>query len=632
MKTHEPQANHKSMNKRDSTLSKSMSKSMSKPTSKSMSKSKSKAKASLPKALTRTGKADPISVELIRNSLVAATEEMKSVLMRTSYNMIIYEALDFTVGLFDHKGETLSIGLGLPMFIRGMSDVVKAKLAFWGKEGIEPGDILLTNDAYTTGAHLNHLTFSIPVFHEGKIVAFSTCMAHWQDIGGVLNGVTTDIYAEGLQIPFVKYHQAGVLNEEIKEFILMNVRRRDRAEGDLQAQLSACWVGVKHMHSMLKRFGVGQWQQCIEQIKHNTEFEARAAVKSIPDGVYEAESYMDDDAVDLDQPVPIRVKVTVKADEMTVDLSRMSPQVRGFFNSGAGVACAQVAFKCLTLSQDLPINDGNFRPLKVIMPKGTVVSAVHPAPMRVWMTYPMTVIDTIFKAMAQAIPERVIAAHHADLVIANVNGIHPNDGKLWLYTGGLIGGGWGAKHDQDGVNVTVCMNDGDTHNGPSEQVENKYPLVVEYYRIRQDSGGAGEFRGGLGAEAEVRALAGVNCQTRIDRVNNTPWGLMGGKNALGNEVGVRSREGELKRYKTGKVNVRLQAGEAYVLHSGGGGGFGDPKKRKRASILQDIALGYVSLQKAQEDYQIVLSAEDMSAELMSALDSTNQAFNEKRKK
>lgn len=558
---------------------------------------------------------DPISVELIRNSLVAATEEMKSVLMRTSYNMIIYEALDFTVGLFDRHGQTLSIGLGLPMFIRGMSDVVKAKLAFWGEEGIEPGDILLTNDAYTTGAHLNHLTFSIPIYHGGRIVAFSTCMAHWQDIGGVLNGVTTDIYAEGLQIPFVKYHQAGVLNEEIKEIILMNVRRRDRAVGDLEAQLSACLVGVKHMQSMLDRFGVSVWQQCIEQIMLQTEKEARAVVKSMPDGVFEAESFMDDDAVDLDQPVPIRVKVIVRGDEMTVDLSAMSPQVRGFFNSGAGVACAQVAFKCLTLPQDLPINDGNFRPLKVIIPKGTVVSAVHPAPMRVWMTYPMTVIDTIFKALSKAIPDKVIAGHHADLVIANVNGIHPQDGKLWLYTGGLIGGGWGAKHDQDGVNVTVCMNDGDTHNGPSEQVENKYPLVVQYYRIRQDSGGAGQYRGGLGAEAEVKALTGVNCQTRIDRVNHAPWGLKGGHDALGNVVGVRSREGELKLYKTGKVNVRLQAGEAYVIYSGGGGGFGDPRKRKRASIIRDIEMGYVSIEKARETYQLVLS-KDEEKELM----------------
>ncbi len=562
---------------------------------------------------TSTTRIDPVAVELIRNSLVAATEEMKSVLMRTSYNMIIYEALDFTVGLFDRHGQTLSIGLGLPMFIRGMSDVVKAKLKHWGEDNIHPGDILLTNDAYTTGAHLNHLTFSIPVFHQGKIVAFSTCMAHWQDIGGILNGVTTDIYAEGLQIPLVKYHQAGVVNEEIKELILMNVRRRDRAAGDLEAQLSACRVGVKHMEDMLARFGEGPWQSSIEAIMDHTEAEARAMVKKIPDGTYEAESFMDDDAVDLDQPVPIRVKVTVKNDEMTVDLSGMSPQVKGFFNSGAGVACAQVAFKCLTLSTDQPINDGNFRPLKVILPPGTVVSAQHPAPMRVWMTYPMTVVDTIFKALAKAIPESVIAGHHADLVIANVNGIHPNDGKLWIYLGGLIGGGWGAKYNEDGVNVTVCMNDGDTHNGPSEQVENKFPLLVQYYRLREDSAGAGQFRGGLGAEAEVTALSKVNYQTRIDRVNNAPWGLNKGLPAKGNQVGMRHKDGTLKLFNTGKVNMRLNEGESYVLYSGGGGGFGSPKKRDRHAVLRDLRLGYISEAAARDIYGVKLTAKERQA-------------------
>ena len=549
-------------------------------------------------------KADPIAAELIRNSLVAATEEMKSVLMRTSYNMIIYEALDFTVGLFDRHGQTLSIGLGLPMFIRGMSDVVKAKLAHWGEENIHPGDILLTNDAYTTGAHLNHLTFSIPVFHKGRIVAFSTCMAHWQDIGSILNGVTTDIYAEGLQIPLVKYHQRGVLNEEMRELILMTVRRRDRAAGDLEAQLSACRVGVKHIEEMLSRHGEATWQAALDAIMDHTEAEARAMVKRMPDGVYEAESFMDDDAVDIDQPVPIRVKVIVKGDSMTVDLSRMSPQVKGFFNSGAGVACAQVAFKCLTLPTDHPINDGNFRPLKVILPKGTVVSALHPAPMRVWMTYPMTLVDTIFKALSQAIPESVIAGHHADLVIANVNGFHPRDGKLWIYLGGLIGGGWGAKHNEDGVNVTVCMNDGDTHNGPSEQVENKFPLLVRYYRLREDSGGAGQFRGGLGAEAEVVALSKVNYQTRIDRVNHPPWGLQGGHSAMGNRVGMRKKDGTLTLYSSGKVNMRLDAGEAYVLHSGGGGGFGDPKKRDKDAVRRDLRLGYISQETARKVYGV----------------------------
>jgi len=567
-----------------------------------------------PRALAKKAKkrVDPVTVELVRNGLIAATEEMKSVLMRTSYNMIIYEALDFTVGLFDRKGDTLSIGLGLPMFIRGMADTVKSKIKYWGYERMEPGDILLTNDAYITGAHLNHLTFSIPIFNKGKIVAFSTCMAHWQDIGGILNGMTFDIYSEGLQIPHVKYHERGKLNTDVRDFIRMNVRRPDRAMGDLEAQLSACRVGVKHFEAMIERHGVNEVLAAIEAIMAQSEAEARLQVDSIPDGVYEAESQMDDDGVDVGKPVPIKVKVTVKGGEMTVDLSGVSPQVKGFYNSNAGVACAQVAFKCLALPTDYPINDGGFRPLKVILPPGTVVSAVHPAPYRVWMTYPMTVVDTIFKALAPAIPDRVIAGHHADLLTANINGINPRDGRLWLYLGGLIGGGWGAKSDEDGVNGTICMNDGDTHNGPSEQVENKFPLLVHSYSLRQDSGGPGQFRGGLGTEVEVEALAPINYMTRSDRVVNPPWGLNGGKHAKGNRIAVRRKGGDTQIFPGGKLDTKLAKGDVYIMSSGGGGGFGDPKKRNRDALKRDVRLGYVSLDSARQDYGVEFDPREIS--------------------
>ena len=190
--------------------------------------------------------ADLITTEIVRNALVAITEEMKTNLMRTAYNMIIYEALDFTVGLLDAEGNTISIGIGLPMFIRGMSDTVKAKLArFGGAAGLEPGDVLLTNDAYLTGSHLNHMTFSVPIFWEGRLVAFAACMAHWQDVGGASGGMTTDIYAEGLQMPIVKFHRAGHLNEDILEVIRMNVRVPERALGDLRAQVAAVKMGEK---------------------------------------------------------------------------------------------------------------------------------------------------------------------------------------------------------------------------------------------------------------------------------------------------------------------------------------------------------------------------------------------------
>jgi N-methylhydantoinase B len=223
----------------------------------------------------------------------------------------------------------------------------------------------------------------------------------------------------------------------------------------------------------------------------------------------------------------------------------------------------------------------------------------------------MTVVDTIFKALAPAIPERVIAGHHADLLTANINGIHPRDGRLWLYLGGLIGGGWGAKCDEDGVNGTICMNDGDTHNGPSEQVENKFPLLVRSYQLRQDSGGAGHFRGGLGTEVEVEALAPINYMTRSDRVVNPPWGLAGGKHAKGNRIAIRRANGELTMFPGGKVDTRLQKGDCYIMSSGGGGGFGPPSARPLDALQADVRQGYVSLESAWSDYGVRFDAQTL---------------------
>jgi N-methylhydantoinase B len=554
---------------------------------------------------------DPVTVEIIRNGLLAVTEEMKTNLTRTAYNLIIYEALDFTVGLFTANGDTVSIGLGLPMFIRGMAETVKAKIKHYGLSGIKPGDILVTNDAYTTGSHLNHFTFTMPVFHKGEIIAFTCCMAHWLDVGGTLGQVTTDIYSEGIQIPIVKYQREGVVNQELIDIIAMNVRLSERAMGDLRAQITAVTTGERRFLELVERYGKDAVLGSIAQIMDHSEAVARANTRSIPDGVYEAESFMDDDGVEIGKKVPIKVHVEKRGDEMTIDLSEVSRQVRGFYNSGVttGIACAQVAFKCLTTPTDYPVNDGSFRNLKVIMPMGRVISAERPFPMRVWMTYPMTVIDTVFKAVAQAIPNRAIAGHHADLVFPNIHGIHPADGKLFIVGIGPLGGGWGAKKNEDGVSVTVCINDGDTHNSPSEQLEAKYPILVERYSIRDDSSGAGRTRGGLGAEMVVQALSPFSLTTRIDRMHCKPWGLDGGGEAAGNGIGIRRNgkwEMDLPNAKI--FNVRLNRGDAYMMQSGGGGGFGDPMERDPELVAEDVRQGYVTSKVAHNVYGVVLNS------------------------
>jgi N-methylhydantoinase B len=563
-------------------------------------------------ALKRTSsgyRTDPVTTEIVRNGLIAATEEMKTNLMRTAYNMIIYEALDFTVGLFDAEGNTVSIGLGLPMFIRGMSDTVKTKLDHYGMENLDPGDILLTNDAYITGSHLNHMTFTVPIFHDGDVVAFSCCMAHWPDVGGTLDGATTDIFSEGLQMPIVKIYRKSVPNEELISIIKTNVRLPERAMGDFRAQIAAVKTGERRFLEMIQKYGRDAVLGGIEAIMDHSEATARARVRAIPDGTYEAESFMDDDGVNVGERVPIRVLVEIAGDRMKVDLTEVSKQVAGFYNSGetAGRSCCQVAFKCLTSPLDLPINDGQFRALDIVLPPGRVVSALKPAAMRMWMTYPMTIIDTIFKALAPAIPDQVMAGHHADLVVGRVNGRRPKDDSFYIYLGGLIGGGWGAKRTSDGRNSTIAMNDGDTHNGPSEQVEAKYPLLVERYALRPDSGGPGRFRGGLGCEQVVQARHVLRFNSQMDRVKCKPWGLESGLSGYGNSVAIhRFGKSEEQRFHNGKaLNQVLHAGDAYVLRSGGGGGFGSPLDRDPASLERDVRCGYVSKEAAEKHYGAV---------------------------
>jgi N-methylhydantoinase B len=570
------------------------------------------AKTSNSKRPTARRKVDPVVTEIVRNGIIAVTEEMKTNLMRTAYNIIIYEALDFTTGLFTPEGETVSIGIGLPMFIRGMAETVKAKIRHFGRDNIKPGDIYITNDAYLTGSHLNHVTLTLPIFHKRELVGFACCMAHWLDIGGTLGGMTTDIYSEGIQLPILKLHAGGKVNQDVVDIIRQNVRLPSRAMGDLRAQVTAVKTGERRFLQLVERYGRDAVLGGIGDIMDQAAALARARTRTIPDGVYEAESYMDDDGIDVGKPVPIRVKVIIKGDEMTIDLTDVSRQVRGFYNSGitTGYACAQVAYKCITSPTDYPINDGSFRSLKAIVPPGRVVSATRPAPMRWWMTYPMTIVDTIFKALAPAIPERVIAGHHADLLVAACHGINTKTHEFFIANFGPLGGGWGAKHNEDGVSATVCINDGDTHNSPNEQAEAKFPLVVENYQLVPDSGGPGRYRGGLGVERTVRARTNVTMNTQIERAHCRPWGLNGGLDGTGNDVALRLGGAWKTDFPNAKVLVaQLKAGDAFRIRAGGGGGYGSPLERPPAAVQEDARQSYVSVQAAAEFYGVVLDPE-----------------------
>ncbi len=327
---------------------------------------------------------------------------------------------------------------------------------------------------------------------------------------------------------------------------------------------------------------------------------------------------MDDDGIDVGKRVPIRVKVTVAGDEMTIDLTDVSAQVRGFFNSGAttGLGCTQVAYKCVTSPRDYPINDGSFRSLKSIVPPGPRRQRVAPRADAAMDDLSDDHHRHGLQGAAPAIPDRVIAGHHADLLSANIHGIDPRKREFFIGGFGPLGGGWGAKRSEDGVSATVCLNDGDTHNAPCEQVETKIPVVVERHALVPDSGGAGRNRGGLGVERLVRVLAPVIYNSRIDRVHCKPWGLDGGMDATGNEIAVK-RNGVWKAdYLNAKVSyVDLKPGDAYRTRSGGGGGYGPPWQRPVEKVQEDVRQGYVSLEQAEALYGVVLDRESLAPDM-----------------
>src|ERR1700686_2525312 len=250
----------------------------------------------------RKAKIDPVVTEIVRNGVIAVTEEMKTNLMRTAYNIIIYEALDFTTGLFTADGETVSIGIGLPMFIRGMAETVKAKIKHLGRDTMRPGDISVTNHSYLTGSHLNPVTLTLPIFHKNALVGFSCCMAHWLDIGGTLGGMTTDIFSEGLQIPILKYQDRGTVNTDLVDIIRQNMRLPSRAMGDLRAQVTAVKTGERRFLELIERYGREPVLGAIAAIMDHSDKSARARTRTIPDGIYRAESYMDDDGIDIGKP------------------------------------------------------------------------------------------------------------------------------------------------------------------------------------------------------------------------------------------------------------------------------------------------------------------------------------------
>jgi N-methylhydantoinase B len=471
------------------------------------------------------------------------------------------------------------------------------------------------NDPYTAGTHLLDITCVAPVFYRGMVVGFSAAKMHWLDVGGKDPGSwsndTKNIYQEGIRFRSVKLYDAGRPVEPVFEIIRYNVRLGDSVLGDLRAQVAACRTGEKRFNDILERYGLETVLGAKEQLMNHAEKLTRLAIERIPDGVYRAEGLIDNDSLNLERKnLPIRVALTIKGSEIEVDLSGSQEQNEGPINCGLAttISAVRVGFKCLTTPW-VPINEGAFRPLSVIVPDNSMFNAKYPAPVCQFGMHLITLIDTMFKALAPYLPGKVPAGHYSDLGVLSMSGIDPRTAKEFIHVDSSSGG-WGACEGIDGESTLIAIVDGDSKNIPAEIVEHRYPLRLLQFSLIPDSGGSGKFRGGLGHVRDFQALADeLLVLTSIERHEYKPWGLFGGLEGATNDAILNPGTGGEREVRK-VTNFPLRYGDVLSVRSGGGGGYGPPLQREPARVLNDVIDGYVSLESAREYYGVVIEGSD----------------------
>jgi N-methylhydantoinase B len=534
----------------------------------------------------------PATVEIVRHAFMSGAEQMRRNLCRSAYSPVIYEMKDCSVGLYDARGDLLGQAPGLPFFLGSLAGTIKLVLERVGADAFEEGDVWLVNDSAICGSHLNDVTVFAPIFVDGALRGFSGAKAHWNDVGAKDAGYvsdSTDIFQEGLRIPPMRIIRAGEIDEQLLELITLNSRFPGALAGDLMAQVTACRTGAERFHSIVDRYGWDQVEASIERFFAQAEAADRASVAEIPDGTYRAEGALDGDGIS-DRPVPVVVTVTVDGDDMTIDLEGSSPECRGSINSGIVQtrSAIQQAFKFL-VNPDAPVCGGNFRNLEIKVPKG---SCFDPSPTAACLHYGphlMLAIDLVVRALSDAVPERAAAGHIADswnITFVNERGREP------FLSGESIIGGWGAHEHGDGESALVHSAAGDFKNYPVEIMEQRYPLRLRRHGLRTGSGGDGRHRGGLGIVREYETLEPCLLSLWFERHDRPAWGLHGGKDGAPPEVWV-TRPGEERRLVLKCNAMPVPAGTVVEVHSGGGGGWGDPAERSPQNRAEDERLGLI---------------------------------------
>ena len=564
-----------------------------------------------------TNAIDAIGLEVLRNKLDSIADEMELTLLKSSHSAIVKEALDASAALFDPTGQQIAQAAAAPIHLGMIIPAVRKFVELFPPETMRDGDVYVLNDPFEGGTHLPDLVMSMPVFYDGKVVAIATAISHQQDFGGRSPGSTpvdaTEIFQEGLRIPPMKFHDAGVPNATLLAMIERNVRIPDVVIGDIHGQLAACHVARTRLHELLGRLGTPAFAAGLQELLDRAERLTRQAIERIPDGTYSFVDYLDNDGVSLDRRVRIAVAVTVKGSDILVDFTGTDAQVGGPINCVPASTLSAVYYVVkVAIDPDIPNNAGCYRAVQVHMPEGSIVNALAPAAVNARAVVVRRTVDCLLGALNQAMPERLPAASSGHPLVMSLGGIDPQDGHPYV-TAEIGTGGMGARPTKDGVD-SIQTDTSNAQDIPAEAIELEFPIRIGFWRLRADSGGVGRYRGGVGFEKRFEVLRGrARISHRGERHLTAPWGLFGGGAGAQSRSLLRRADGSEVPIPS-KLEFVMEPGDTLDVWTSGGGGHGDPLERDPALVREDVLDGKVTVPAAADAYGVVLIGMTVDAE------------------
>jgi N-methylhydantoinase B len=556
-------------------------------------------------------------LEIFRHSLESVVEEMGATLQRTAYSTNIKIRRDHTCALFDSDLRHVAQHDLAPQHIGSLVSVVPRNVRRLREEGkeLEPGDGILINDPYRGAVHLPDVMLISPVFHGGEIVGYAANSAHHVDIGGGTPGGipndSTELYGEGMIIPGVHAVEDWAYRDSVLSFLLRNVREHEMRRGDYQAQLAANHIGEERYADLCDRHGLSRVEESLDELLDYTERRVRAAIEELPDGTYTAADEMDGDGI-VDEPVALELAIVIDGDELTIDYTGTAKQNRGPLNCTPAMAFAGAMSVVMAfVGEDLPKNDGFYRPIETVTPEGTMVNPTDNAPVAAGWEIAMRAGDLVAKALADAVPEETIAATKGVVMNIAFGGRDPRDDGRYVYYE-TVAGGYGARAERDGMDA-VQTHFQNTPNSPIEELESEVPVYIRRYELIGDSEGAGRQRGGLGVRRDYEFYGEeATFSLLTDRTKSEPWGLFGGESASPSRF-LLDPDGEATELSS-KSTTELDPGDVVSVRTPGGGGYGPPTERDPETVLADVRDGKVSTGKAREAYGLDVGPEAGTAE------------------